>query len=231
MGDVLLEGGLAVAQHQVPFEQDPSIRGKKVASERALRFESVDVQVVLEEMAFAGNRINIVILDACRNNPFERRFRGGSRGLAAIDAARGTLVAYATAPGSVAADGDGINGLYTSELLAALAVPDLKAEEVFKRVRVAVTNRTGGAQVPWEGSMLDRAPNKAEVLATGRELGADIVFTYFFKRSANEKYVVAYMFDVHTGEMVKRDMTTDLETRGQASILTSDLLIELATGG
>ena len=355
----------------------------KVASERALRFESVDVQVVLEEMAFAGNRINIVILDACRNNPFERRFRGGSRGLAAIDAARGTLVAYATSPGSVAADGDGINGLYTSELLAALAVPNLKAEEVFKRVRVAVTNRTGGAQVPWEsssltgdfvfnrqgepmrvaaaapaatmvsdhealfwetinnsedpddyraylqqypqgtftslaqirlsalerdaekneprsaadgplkiavlpfsgwhrwgkgnlysvfnsyergirysigsysayrliyvydhdgngndpvtdpdryweGSMLDKTPNKTEVLAIGRELGADVVFMYFIKRSATEKFVVAYMIDVRTGEMVKREVTTDLETRGQANILTIELLNELTAGG
>ncbi len=126
----------------------------EVVSERALKFQAVDVQAVLEEMAFAGNRINIVILDACRNNPFERRFRGGSRGLAAIDAARGTLIAYATAPGSLAADGDGANGLYTTELLAALAVPDLKVEEVFKRVRIAVTDRTGGAQVPWESSSL-----------------------------------------------------------------------------
>jgi uncharacterized caspase-like protein len=126
----------------------------QVGSERALKFQAVDVQAVLEEMEFAGNSINIVILDACRNNPFERRFRGGSRGLAAIDAARGTLIAYATAPGAVAADGDGSNGLYTSELLAALTVPDLKAEEVFKRVRVGVTERTGGAQVPWESSSL-----------------------------------------------------------------------------
>jgi uncharacterized caspase-like protein len=126
----------------------------EVSSERALRFEAVDVQAVLEEMEFAGNRINIVILDACRNNPFERRFRGGSRGLAAIDAARGILIAYATAPGAVAADGDGDNGLYTAELLTALQVPNLKVEEVFKRVRVAVTARTGGAQVPWESSSL-----------------------------------------------------------------------------
>jgi uncharacterized caspase-like protein len=77
------------------------------------------------------NRVNIVILDACRNNPFERRMRGASRGLAAVDAARGTLVAYATAPGSVAADGDGQNGLYTEELLEALREPGLKIEEVF----------------------------------------------------------------------------------------------------
>ncbi|MCK5361344.1 MAG: caspase family protein, partial [Gammaproteobacteria bacterium] len=141
----------------------------EVSSERALRFEAVDVQAVLEEMEFAGNRINIVILDACRNNPFERRFRGGSRGLAAIDAARGILIAYATAPGAVAADGDGDNGLYTAELLAALQVPNLKVEEVFKRVRVAVTARTGGAQVPWESSSLtgDLVFNRQKSAAQG----------------------------------------------------------------
>jgi len=59
----------------------------------------VDVDLSLEQMAEAKNRVNVVILDACRNNPFERRLRGASRGLAAVDAARGTLIAYATAPG------------------------------------------------------------------------------------------------------------------------------------
>ena len=109
---------------------------------------------MLEQMAEAKNRVNIVILDACRNNPFERRMRGASRGLAAVDAARGTLVAYATAPGSVAADGDGKNGLYTEELLQALRVPGLKVEEVFKRVRIDVARRSKGAQTPWESSSL-----------------------------------------------------------------------------
>jgi len=93
-------------------------------------------------MTEAKNRVNIVILDACCNNPFERRMRGASRGLAAVDAARGTLLAYATAPGSVAADGDGKNGLYTEELLEALREPGLTIEEVFKRVRINVARRS-----------------------------------------------------------------------------------------
>ena len=80
--------------------------------------------------------------------------RGASRGLAAVDAARGTLVAYATAPGSVAADGDGQNGLYTEALLEALREPGLKVVEVFKRVRIEVTRRSKGAQTPWESSSL-----------------------------------------------------------------------------
>jgi Caspase domain len=123
--------------------------------EAAARVQAVDVDLVLEQMAEARNRVNVVILDACRNNPFERRLRGAaSRGLAPIDAARGTLIAYATAPGAVAADGEGANGLYTEELLKALRVPGLKIEEVFKRVRVSVTERSQGTQTPWESSSL-----------------------------------------------------------------------------
>jgi uncharacterized caspase-like protein len=125
-----------------------------IESEAATRIAAVDVDLLLEQMAEARNRVNVVILDACRNNPFERRLRGAAKGLAAVDAARGTLIAYATAPGSVAADGEGANGLYTEELLKALRVPDLSVEEVFKRVRVGVTTRSKGAQTPWESSSL-----------------------------------------------------------------------------
>ncbi len=126
----------------------------EIDDEATVRVAAVDVELLLEQMTEAKNRVNMVILDACRNNPFERRMRGASRGLAAVDAARGTLVAYATAPGSVAADGDGKNGLYTEELLEALREPGLKVEEVFKRVRINVTRRSKGAQTPWESSSL-----------------------------------------------------------------------------
>ena len=126
----------------------------EIDDEASTRVAAVDVELLLEQMAEAKNRVNMVILDACRNNPFERRMRGASRGLAAVDAARGTLVAYATAPGSVAADGDGANGLYTEELLQALREPGLKVEEVFKRVRINVARRSKGAQTPWESSSL-----------------------------------------------------------------------------
>lgn len=125
-----------------------------IEDEASTRVAAVDVELLLEQMAKAKNRVNLVVLDACRNNPFERRMRGASRGLAAVDAARGTLVAYATAPGSVAADGDGKNGLYTEELLEALREPGLKVEEVFKRVRINVARRSKGAQTPWESSSL-----------------------------------------------------------------------------
>lgn len=126
----------------------------KLESEMSLRFQAMEVTDILEELERSGARMNIVILDACRNNPFERKFRGGSRGLAVVDAAVGTLIAYATAPGSVASDGDGRNGLYTQELLKALQEPGLKVEAVFKQVRREVSRYSAGAQIPWESSSL-----------------------------------------------------------------------------
>jgi hypothetical protein len=105
-------------------------------------------------MEDAGNDLNIVILDACRDNPFTRSFRSGDRGLAKMDAPKGSLVAYATAPGSVAADGEGRNGIYTKYLLKYISNPNLKVEEVLKQVRVDVINETDEKQIPWESSSL-----------------------------------------------------------------------------
>jgi TPR repeat protein len=116
--------------------------------------EAVDVEYVLSRMDTARNRLNIVILDACRDDPFSRSLRSSSRGLASIDAPIGTLIAYATAPGRVAQDGDGPNGLYTSELLKSMKIPGLKIEDVFKRVRQSVSQQTNNKQVPWESSSL-----------------------------------------------------------------------------
>ena len=125
-----------------------------IASEAEVEVEAVDVASVLTRMETARNRVNLVILDACRDNPFARSFRNAAGGLAAIDAPSGTLIAYATAPGRVARDGKGANGLYTGELLKALQAPGQRVEEVFKRVRQAVLERSGGDQVPWESSSL-----------------------------------------------------------------------------
>ena len=126
-----------------------------VQNEASLRSEGVDVDAVLEQIAATGSQVNIVILDACRNNPFERKFRSaGSGGLAQIDAPKGTLIAYATAPGKTAADGSGKNGLYTSQLLRALQQPGARVEEVFKKVRIEVARSSNDAQIPWESSSL-----------------------------------------------------------------------------
>ncbi len=126
----------------------------QVDTEPSVRLEAVDVDEVLDQMTMAKSRVNIVILDACRNNPFERRFRSVSGGLASVDAPAGTLIAYATAPGKVAADGGGENGLYTSELIRAITTPGASIEEVFKQTRVAVMRHSTGSQTPWESSSL-----------------------------------------------------------------------------
>ncbi|MEX2190365.1 MAG: caspase family protein [Bacteroidota bacterium] len=123
-------------------------------NEEEIEYETVNAGFVLAQMEAARNRMNILILDACRNNPFARSFRSATRGLAMMNAPTGTLIAYATAPGSTASDGTGKNGLYTEELLAQMNVPGQKIEDVFKRVRANVINRSNTQQTPWEASSL-----------------------------------------------------------------------------
>lgn len=147
----------------------------QITSEASIRAEAVDVDAVLDQ--FSASQLNIVILDACRNNPFERKFRSTSGGLAQMDAPKGTLIAYATAPGKVASDGDGRNGLYTRELLKQIQTPGLPAEAVFKRVRANVARATGDNQIPWEASSLTgefyfsaKATESTATIATGEQM-------------------------------------------------------------
>ena len=119
-----------------------------------VKYHTVHAGWVLESMADAGNALNIIVLDACRDNPFTRRWRSNQRGLAVVQAGRGSLVAYATEPGGVAADGEGRNGTYTKHLLRHMATPGLAVELMFKRVRMAVVRETQGKQIPWESSSL-----------------------------------------------------------------------------
>lgn len=126
----------------------------KIRAENEVRYKAIDAGLVLAKMESAKSDVNIVILDACRDNPFSRSFRSASQGLAQIDAPTGTLIAYATAPGKTASDGKGKNGAYTEALIQAMENPDLKVEEVFKRVRRLVLEKTNNLQVPWESSSL-----------------------------------------------------------------------------
>ena len=129
--------------------------GASVEREDEVAYSAVDAQAVLDKMEAAGNMANIMILDACRNNPFTRSSRSGQAGLAQMDAPVGTLVAYATSPGAVASDGSGANGLYTQHLLTAIRQPGYKVEDVFKQVRVNVRRDSQGKQVPWESTSLE----------------------------------------------------------------------------
>ena len=127
----------------------------QIQREDEVAYNSVDAGQVLDKMEAANNRLNIVILDACRNNPFARSFRSGSSGLAQMDAPVGTLIAFATAPGSVASDGQGQNGLYTQHLLQSMQIPGTKIEDVFKNVRAGVRKDSAGRQIPWESTSLE----------------------------------------------------------------------------
>jgi hypothetical protein len=114
---------------------------------------AIDADLVLATMENAKNNLNIMILDACRS-PFPGEARSLSRGLATLDAAKGTLIAYATAPGKEALDGQGNNSPYTKHLVRALQQKGLPIEQVFKQVRIAVVEETKGNQVPWENSSI-----------------------------------------------------------------------------
>ena len=129
--------------------------GADIKREDEVPYKAVDVQQVLDKMETAKNRINVVILDACRDNPFARSSRSGGGGLSQVDAPIGSLVAFATSPGSVASDGKGSNGLYTQHLLANMERPGLPIEEIFKRVRLGVRLDSNGGQVPWESTSLE----------------------------------------------------------------------------
>jgi len=109
-------------------------------------------RMVLANMERSNSRMNIVILDACRNNPFPATSRSVSAGLGEMKRARGSFIAYATSPGSVASDGSGRNGLYTQELLKALRKPGLSIEQVFKEVRMNVLRLSGDKQYTWDSS-------------------------------------------------------------------------------
>ena len=126
----------------------------KIDSESDVKYEAVDAGRVLGKMEDAENQINIVILDACRNNPFSRNFRTSERGLARMDAPKGSLIAYATAPGEVAADGPERNGIFTKYLMKHMIEPNLPIELVLKQARIDVARATGGRQIPWEASSL-----------------------------------------------------------------------------
>lgn len=114
-----------------------------------VEFESIDAGRVLAKMENAGNPMNILILDACRDNPFKVTFRTTAKGLARMDAPPGTILAYSTSPGSVSADGQGRNGLYTEILLKHIQTPDLHVRDMFNRTGLQVMEKTGNKQVPW----------------------------------------------------------------------------------
>lgn len=120
-----------------------------------LRQHCVDLGLLLSQLGAAKDKTFIIILDACRNNPFGNAYRPEQKGLAQFDAPVGSLIAYATSPGNVASDGSGKNGLYTENLVRELSMHGTRIEDALKRVRLNVRLTSRGAQIPWETTSLE----------------------------------------------------------------------------
>ena len=130
----------------VPVDASPS-------GPRDLDFQMVDASLVLRQMEGSGTKLNMLVLDACRNNPFAfRGVRGSQSGLAEMRAPEGTLISYATQPGNVAADGGGGNSPYTTALASAIRRPGTDVFQVFNQVGLTVKQATAGQQQPWLAS-------------------------------------------------------------------------------
>jgi hypothetical protein len=129
--------------------------GAKINRESDIKYDTLDTGKVLDEMANANNGLNIVILDACRDNPYTRSFRNAARGLAILsNAPSGTFISYSTGPGNVARDGEGRNSPYTAALIKHMTEQGQPVEQVFKKVRQTLASKSGGTQIPWELSSL-----------------------------------------------------------------------------
>jgi uncharacterized caspase-like protein len=127
-----------------------------LTSEKLVEYDCVEAGRVLAHMEDARTSVNLIVLDACRNNPFERAWgRGiGQRGLATMNAPKGSLIAYSTAPGQTASDGSGNNGLYTEALLNHINGKSTPVNTMFQKVRLEVMQKSREEQIPWESTSL-----------------------------------------------------------------------------
>jgi uncharacterized protein len=128
--------------------------GADIRDLEEVALNGINLNDILRTMERANSRLNLAILDACRDNPFASRTRGSSGGLAQVEAPAGTMIAYATAPGRVALDGTGENSPYTAALAEVIPTEGVPLEDVFRRTRRKVLDVTKGRQTPWEHSSL-----------------------------------------------------------------------------
>jgi len=175
----LRHGGVGLfffAGHGIESQGQNYLMGtnSNIDDEDDVSYESLELKKVLQKMQNSGNRLNIVLLDACRNDPFGR---GGEGGLAK-STARGTFIAYATSPGDVAEDGKGKNGVFTAQILKNIDRVGVPIEKIFKDVKVGVLHSTHNRQRPWTNS--DITGDFFFKLGTVREKPS----TYSFKSKA-----------------------------------------------
>jgi WD40 repeat protein len=214
-GDQLRAGGVGLfyfAGHGVQIRGRNYLIpvGAKIEREDEVVYRSLDAGQVLQKMETAGNRVNIVILDACRNNPFARTFRSIPTGLAVMEAPVNTLIAFATAPGAVASDGTGTHGLYTEHLLKNIPVQGLRVEDMFKRVRAGVRQDSAGRQIPWENTSLEaefffrplvtQVAEPPTLLPDSSPLAIELAFWDTIKGSAQRADFDAYLRKYPSGQ-------------------------------
>ncbi|HEV2508289.1 caspase family protein [Bosea sp. (in: a-proteobacteria)] len=229
----------------------------EIRSDRDLRFEALDLDSVLEQLDGAA-RLSILVLDACRDNPFRKRLQASGRGapaasgLGQASATVGTLLAFATAPGTVADDGRGRNSPFTTALLKRIETPGLEIRQLMAEVRREVREATQGRQVPWENSALEgsfyfraaaasapaaaaAAPSAAVAAAPAPGTtapGAETVFWESVRGSRNPADLRAYLTRYPTGvfaslarnrlEEVERNRSPDLRRPDAASATALD---------
>ena len=128
--------------------------GADIQAEHEVKYKAVPAEYVLGEMESADSPMNIVILDACRDNPFARSFRSSTRGLARMNAPKGTIIVYSTSPGNVAQDGAGRNAPFTKYLVKEIRESNLEIDPLLREVRRQVLRETNNKQMPWAETSL-----------------------------------------------------------------------------
>lgn len=173
----------------------------KIEKETDVVEQAVRLADVMQALETAPSRVRIVILDACRNNPFSALGEAGGKGLAIVDAPAGSIVAYATAPGTEAFDGAGQHSPYTAAFIRTVKQPNLPIEQLFKRVRVLVAEATDTKQMPWESSSLTSdfvfftADPNANVAAAPAVLPEKVAVAQLATRSVEKAYEVVVAED------------------------------------
>ena len=176
--------------------------GSRIRVEDHVEPESVDLGRVLGRMGGARNQLNIVILDACRDNPFGESFRYQVEGLAQTRAPANSFIAYAAAPGELAADGAGTNSYYTGALVKAMAEPGLTIEQAFKSVSAEVRKATRNLQIPWTSSSItqdfffnpaSKTASEKEPNGSGKAVDREVVFWQSIYNTMRPQYFEAYL--------------------------------------
>lgn len=207
----------------------------EIGGEEDVPNQSLSTRQIMNVLEDSKTRLNLVFLDACRDNPFARSFRSSGGGLAKLEAPSGTLISFATRPGSVAADGEGNNGLYTENLLKVMAMPNVPIEQALKQVVSNVKRSSNGKQEPWmEGSIegdfyflpsndSGRVANTKGAPAAGIQ-DADFALWSEVKSSGSRDYLEAYLSQYPKGKYVvlakielKRLVEVDKEREKQNS--------------